>query len=71
MSYNSKNYRESTDKWVIGGTLEIADGASLIGFPQAKNQAASKATSNADLRADFNLLLENLKAAGFMKADSK
>lgn len=68
MSYNSKNYHESTDKWVIGGTLEIADGASLIGSPKAENQVASKATSNADLRADFNLLLENLKAAGLMKA---
>ena len=71
MSFNSKNYKENCDKWVIGGTLEIADGATLIGFPQAENQAASKATSIADLRADFNSLLENLKTAGFMKADSE
>ena len=71
MSFNSKNYHESGDKWVIGGTLEIADGATLIGFPQAENQAASKATSIADLRADFNSLLENLKTAGFMKTDSE
>ena len=75
MSFNSKNYKESCDKWVIGGTLEIADGASLIGFPQAENQAEnqaeSKATSIADLKADFNSLLENLKAAGLMKADSE
>ena len=69
MSFNSKNYRENSDKWVIGGTLEIADGASLIGFPQAENQAASKATSIADLKADFNFLLENLKATGLMKAE--
>ena len=69
MSYNSKNYKESTDKWVIGGTLEIAEGATLVGFPQAKNQAASKATSIADLRSDFNSLLENLKMAGLMKKD--
>lgn len=71
MSYNSKNYKESCDKWVIGGTLEIADGATLIGFPQAENQTESKATSIADLKADFNSLLENLKAAGLMKADSE
>ncbi len=71
MSYNSKNYRESCDKWVIGGTLEITDEATLIGFPQAENQAASKATSIADLKADFNSLLENLKTAGLMKADSE
>ena len=66
---NTKNYKESGDKWVIGGTLEIVDGASLIGFPQAKNQTASKATSIADLRADFNSLLENLKATGLMKTE--
>ncbi len=71
MSYNSKNYKESCDKWVIGGTLEIADGATLIGFPQAENQAESTATSIADLKANFNALLENLKAAGLMKADSE
>ena len=71
MSYNSKNYRESCDKWVIGGTLEITDEATLIGFPQAENQAASKATSIADLKADFNSLLENLKTARLMKADSE
>ena len=71
MSFNSKNYKENCDKWVIGGTLEIADGATLIGFPQAENQAASKATSIADLRADLNSLLENLKTAGLMKADSE
>ena len=69
MSFNSKNYRENSDKWVIGGTLEVADGATLIGFPQAENQVASKATSIADLRADFNSLLENLKATGLMKAE--
>ena len=71
MGYNSKNYRESGDKWVIGGTLEITDEATLIGFPQAENQAASKATSIADLKADFNSLLENLKTAGLMKVDSE
>ena len=71
MSFNSKNYKESCDKWVIGGTLEITDGATLIGLPQAENQAASTATSIADLKADFNSLLENLKTAGLMKADGE
>ncbi len=68
MSFNSKNYRESSDKWVIGGTLEVTDGAKLIGLPKAENQTASKATSIADLRADFNSLLEKLKSANLMKS---
>ena len=71
MSFNSKNYKETCDKWVIGGTLEITDGSTLIGFPQAENQAASTATSIADLKANFNALLGSLKAAGLMKADSE
>ena len=71
MSFNSKNYHESGDTWVIGGTLKIADGATIIGLPQSENKATSKATSIADLKADFNSLLENLKAAGLMKADSE
>ncbi len=70
MSFNSKNYKESCDKWVIGGTLEIADGATLIGFPQAENQISSVATTIADLKADFNSLLEKLKTAGLMRKDS-
>lgn len=70
MSFNSKNYKESCDKWVIGGTLEIADGASLIGFPQAENQISSVATTIADLKANFNSLLEKLKTSGLMQKDS-
>ena len=32
MSYNGKNYAEQGgDKWVIGGTLEIKEGASVTG----------------------------------------
>ncbi len=41
MSYNTKNYQENGDKLVIGGTLEIEDGATLTGFP-----GISKATSS-------------------------
>ena len=69
MSYNTKNYSESGDKLVIGGTLEVLDGAKLSGFPVAENQAASAATTIADLNADFNLLLEKLKSAGLMEGD--
>ena len=69
MSYNTKNYSESGDKLVIGGTLEVLDGAKLSGFPVAKNQAPSVATTIADLKADFNSLLEKLKSAGLMEGD--
>ena len=35
MSYNGKNYMEQGgDKWVIGGTLEIKEGASVTGLPR-------------------------------------
>ena len=69
MSYNTKNYSENGDKLVIGGTLEVLDGAKLSGFPIAENQAISVATTIADLKADFNLLLEKLKSAGLMEGD--
>ena len=70
MSYNTKNYSESGDKLVIGGTLEVLDGAKLSGFPVAENQAPSVATTIADLKADFNSLLEKLKSAGLMEGDN-
>ena len=70
MSYNTKNYSENGDKLVIGGTLELKDGATLNGFPKAENQADSTATTIADLKTDFNSLLEKLKTAGFMDSDS-
>lgn len=75
MSYNGKNYAEQGgDKWVIGGTLEIKEGASVTGLPaaevpQAANQADSVATEVAALVTDFNGLLAKLKAAGLMTAD--
>lgn len=70
MSYNTKNYLENGDKLVIGGTLEVLDGAKLSGFPVAENQAPSVATTIADLKADFNSLLEKLKSAGLMEGDN-
>ncbi len=75
MSYNGKNYAEQGgDKWVIGGTLEIKEGASVTGLPaaeipQAANQADSVATDVPTLVSDFNGLLAKLKAAGLMTAD--
>jgi len=75
MSYNGKNYAEQGgDKWVIGGTLEIKEGATVTGLPaaevpQAANQADSVATEVAALVTDFNGLLAKLKAAGLMTAD--
>ena len=74
MSYNGKNYAEQGgDKWVIGGTLEIKEGASVTGLPaaevpQAANQADSVATDVPTLVSDFNGLAK-LKAAGLMTAD--
>ena len=75
MSYNGKNYAEQGgDKWVIGGTLESKEGASVTGLPaaevpQAANQADSVATDVPTLVSDFNGLLAKLKAAGLMTAD--
>lgn len=63
-----KNYSENGDKLVIGGTLEV-NGAKLSGFHVAENQALSAATTIADLKTDFNSLLEKLKAAGVMESD--
>ena len=72
MSYNTKNYTEQGGKkTVIGGILEIKDGASVTGLPfsftAAENQAASTADNIAGLLADFNALLEKLKTAGLME----
>lgn len=74
MSYSAKNYTEQGgDKTVIGGTLEIKEGATVAGLPSsftpAKNQAASMAEDITSLVADFNALLIKLKTAGLMEAD--
>ena len=74
MSYNTKNYTEQGgDKTVIGGVLEIKEGASVTGLPSsftpAANQADSTAVDAAGLVTDFNALLAKLKAAGLMTAD--
>ena len=70
MSYNVKNYTEQGgETTVIGGTLEIKEGALLTGFPQAENQADSTASTIVDLKSDFNSLLSKLKSSGLMEDD--
>jgi hypothetical protein len=70
--YNAKNYTEQGgEKTVIGGTLEILEGASVTGLPVAENQVDSTATDAAGLVTDFNALLAKLKAAGLMAADGE
>jgi hypothetical protein len=70
MSYNTKNYTEQGgEKTVIGGVLEIKEGASVTGLPVAENQADSTASDVAGLVTDFNSLLAKLKAAGLMETD--
>lgn len=73
--YNTKNYQaQNGDEWVIGGKLTIKEGAEILGFPSfspCENQADSTATTIADLKTDFNSLLEKLIAAGLMKNDSE
>lgn len=71
MSYNTKNYTEQGgEKTVIGGVLEIKEGASVTGLPVLENQPASTADSIETLVTDFNNLLTKLKAAGIMTADA-
>ena len=82
MGYNAKNYMaQGGDRLVIGGTLEIQEGASVTGLPSAAadspgvvriaaNQAASTATELAGLVTEFNTLLAALKAAGIMAVDA-
>jgi hypothetical protein len=70
MSYTTKNYTEQGgEKTVIGGILEIKQGASVTGLPTAAKQANSEATTIAGLVTDFNALLAKLKAAGLMATD--
>ena len=69
MCFNTKNYSENGDKLVIGGTLEIKEGASITGLPKAENQADSTASTIADLKSDFNSLLSKLKSSGLMEDD--
>lgn len=72
MSYNTKNYTEQGgDKTVIGGTLQILEGATVKGlpFPIAENLPESTVASLNTLKESFNALLINLKDAGLMEKD--
>ena len=69
-----KNYKEQgSDKWVIGGELEITKTGVLLlnGRPlvRAVKQADSTATTITDLKTDFNALLAKLKDAGLMETE--
>ena len=78
MTYNTKNYTEQGgEKTVIGGTLEIKEGATVTGLPSTppadtpvlENQAESEASDIETLVDDFNSLLFKLKTAGLMAVD--
>jgi hypothetical protein len=69
---NVKNYKEQgSEKWVVNGILEITEEGVLLlnGKPliRAEFQEESTATTIADLKADFNSLLQKLKYAGLME----
>jgi len=67
---NVKNYKEQGgDVTVIGGTLIIEEGATLVGLPAADAQADSVASAIAALVIDFNALLAKLRAAGLLKTE--
>lgn len=67
MGYNTKNHmKQGGEKLVIGGTLEIQDGATVIGLA-AEHQANSTAEDVSTLVTDFNALLSKLITAGLMK----
>lgn len=71
MSYNTKNYTEQGgEKTVIGGVLEVKEGASVTGLPSATNQASSTATTVAGIKDDFNNLLKKLKDVLIMTPDA-
>lgn len=70
-----KNYfDDGGDTLVIGGKLQVEEGAEVSGLPgsgnTAENQTASTATQVAALKGDFNALLLKLKEAGIMEPDS-
>jgi len=70
MSYNTKNYTEQGgDVTHFGGKVIFEEGCSVDGLPKAENQAASTATTVAQLKDDINALLTKLKAAGVMAPD--
>lgn len=71
MSFIPKNYKkDGGDTLVIGGKLEIKDGATFTGYPVLDNQSASTASTVAGLKDNFNSLIYELKAKGYMVKDN-
>ena len=53
MSYNTKNYTEQGgDKTVIGGTLEIKEGATVVGLSPSSEITAATKTKLGGIKAD-------------------
>lgn len=74
MSYNAKNYTEQGGNVThFGGKVIFEEGCEVEGnsFTPAANQAASTATTVAQLKDDINALLTKLKTAGLMEADAE
>jgi len=69
-SYTTKNYTEAGgDRTIIGGVLEIKEGAEVTGLPQMDFLAESTASTVKEAVADLNTLISGLKAAGIMKRE--
>lgn len=69
--YSAKNYTEQGgERTHIGGELIFDDGGKVKNFPGAVNQAASTATTAAEITEDFNALLRKLKNAGIVEPDA-
>lgn len=72
MSYNCKNYTEQNgEKTVIGGTLEIKEGATVIGLPKGVNVPDCEATTVAGAVTSINALLQSLRDAGLIEKPSE
>lgn len=72
--HNTKNYRErGGERWVVNGVLEVTDTGVLMlnnkPLIRATNQPDSTALTIADLKDDFNSLLQKLKYAGLMEME--
>ncbi len=69
--YNAKNYTEQGGEVThIGGKLVFDEGAGISGFPGAANLKPKTTNTAADIRADLNALIVNLKNAGVMIPDT-
>ena len=67
----TKNYvTDGGDRTVIGGVLEFVEGGQVKGFPGAANLKPKSTNTAADIRADLNALILNLKNAGIVIPDA-